>query len=89
VIPPAVLAFLAMLHCVPSAQIVVASGLTIPGYYKAGVVVVRAMNDAVLVHELYHACQERSFGIAKSIGENAAREVEAKAVEVLWTEYVK
>jgi hypothetical protein len=78
---PLVLGFLATLNCHPAVTYEAAER----SYFKAGVVYLAPGADSgVLVHELWHACQEQRYGPAKSRLENEAREAEARKIELIW-----
>ena len=82
-----VLAFLAALGCHPAAPVVVRPDLPMFAYFDAGTVYVRDAGDpAVLVHELWHACQYEAHGPAADAAERERREREARRVELIYRE---
>jgi len=82
-----ILAFLALVNCVPQAVINPSNST----FFLDGVVYVRPdqMRDHILVHELYHDCQWQRAGRqgAKSWREWHYREWEAKRVELEYIEW--
>lgn len=82
-----ILAFLLALGCKPVFAIEHAPGLDRPGRQRGALVRVRTTDDAVLVHELWHVCQEQRLGLSTTGAESARREAEARRVELVWKEY--
>ena len=44
----------------------------------------RTDDPGVIVHELWHVCQEQRLGVATTDAESARREHEARTVELMW-----
>lgn len=86
---PDVLVFLAALGCVPHAEIVIDSAAPMRAYAVDHVVTFSAPPTAnMLVHELWHVCQYQQRGSsAGNDAERARREVEARRVELLYSEH--
>ena len=79
-----VLLFLAVFGCRPSFSIAYDPTLDRPARQSGSLVRVRTTDDAVLVHELVHVCQEQAHGPAWSDAESARREQDARMVEIMW-----
>jgi hypothetical protein len=79
-----VLLFLAIFGCRPSFSITHDDTLDRPARQSGSLVRVRTTDDAVLVHELVHVCQEQAHGPSATDAESARREREARAIELMW-----
>lgn len=83
---PAIIPFLAALGCYPSPNTLVTVDPTAPlvGFAIDGHIIVRELDESVMVHELWHVCQWQKAGRAWSDKEFARREAEARRVQLLW-----
>jgi len=79
-----VLAFLALFDCHPTYTLVPDPALVRVAEQRGPVVRLRSADPAVLVHELWHVCQEQALGLAETQEESARREAEARRVELMW-----
>ena len=79
-----VLLFLAIFGCHPRFSITYDDTLDRPARQSGSLVRVRTTDDAVLVHELVHVCQEQALGPSATDAESARREREARAIELMW-----
>lgn len=79
-----VLAFLALFDCHPSFTVVHDPSLIRVAEQRGTVIRTRSNDPAVLVHELWHVCQEQALGLAQTDAESARREAEARKIEVIW-----
>ena len=83
-----VLAFLLMLGCAPNAEVRIDHAIPYAGGYENGIVRVKDINNtSVLVHEIWHNCQEQKYGPIRSDEDHRAREHEAERVQRLWLQY--
>lgn len=81
-----VLVFLAQLACRPVFEVVHDPALVRVAEQRGPVIRTRTADPGVLVHELWHVCQEQAAGPATTDAESARRESEARTVESLWRE---
>ena len=79
-----ILSFLASLMCYPSFEIVSDPGLMRVAEQRGSVVRTRTSDPGVIVHELWHVCQEQALGVSETDAESARREDEARVVELIW-----
>ncbi len=79
-----ILLFIGSIGCAPRFEVQDDPTLDRPGRQQGGIVRVRTADPGVLVHELWHVCQEAARGVATSTDESARREDEARTVELMW-----
>lgn len=79
-----VLAFLAIFDCHPVYSLVTDPSLVRVAEQRGPVVRLRTTDRAVIVHELWHVCQEQALGLAQTDAESARREEEARRIELMW-----
>lgn len=79
-----ILSFLGSLMCIPHFEIVNDPALQRVAEQRGSVVRTRTNDPGVIVHELWHVCQEQRLGVATTDAESARREHEARTVELMW-----
>ncbi len=76
----AILSFLSMFGCHPTAAIVPADRT----YYEDGVIYMADEKEHKYVHEAVHDCQYQKHGKALTQEEHDARERDAMKIELMW-----
>jgi hypothetical protein len=79
-----ILSFLGSLMCAPRFEIVSDPTLLRVAEQRGSIVRTRTDDPGVIVHELWHVCQEQRLGVAATDAESARREHEARTVELMW-----